>query len=90
MGKTKTKFIDDSAPVEEVKKSEPKKIVKDELVEKLKAELGLEETAKPAETTGSKKEEKQEKKGEETQVLKAKPRSKKYQEVSKNLDKSKT
>lgn len=93
MGKTKTKFIDDSAPAEEVKKATPKKVVKDELVEKLKAELGIEETAKPSVTPEVSKTEKVKQK-----VAKAKPgskpqaksRSKKYQEAAKDLDKTKT
>lgn len=82
MGKTKTKIIDDSQPEVEVKKPKKKSLVKDELVEKLKAELGIEEAPKKQE------EQKVEKRGEKPG--KSKPRSKKYQEVTKDLDKSKS
>lgn len=80
MGKTKIKLVDDSQPVEE----KPKKVgkPKDELVEKLKAELGIEETPKK-EAVKAEPVKKAEKPG------KAKPRSKKYQEASKDLDRSK-
>lgn len=110
MGKTKTKIIDDSLPQEEVKKSEPKKkgVVKDELVEKLKAELGIDQkdseklripadqnsgkseisetTGAPSlsEFSGTTKIKKPQK------PTKSKPRSKKYQEASKDLDKTKS
>lgn len=43
MGKTKIKTIDDSMPQEKVKKAAPKKKEKDELVAKLREELGIEE-----------------------------------------------
>lgn len=56
------------------------KIIKDELVEKLKAELGIEE----------KKETAAEPKAKAQKPGKSKPRSKKYQQVSKDLDRSKT
>lgn len=82
MGKTKTKIIDDSQPEVEVKKPKKKALVKDELVEKLKAELGIEEAPKKQE------EQKVEKRGEKPG--KSKPRSKKYQDVTKDLDKSKS
>lgn len=77
MGKTKTKLIDDSLP-----QGKPK----DKLVEKLKAELGIKEaSAQPigqsAQTSG---------KGKKAQPQKEKPRSKKYQDAVKNLDKTKT
>lgn len=76
MGKTRTKIIDDSQP----KKGKPK----DELVEKLKAELGMEEEKKldvqSAKPTSKVKH----------PTSKTKPRSKKYQQVSKDLDRSKT
>ena len=45
MGKTKTKIMDDSLPQEEVKEPRKKLGRQDELVEKLKAELGIEETS---------------------------------------------
>ena len=86
MGKTKTKFIDDSAPLEEVK-STAKKVVKDELVEKLKAELGIEEPAKVK--VEAEEETKQEAKPvKKAQTIKSKPRSKKYLEKSKDLDRT--
>lgn len=88
MGKTKIKIVDDSQPVEEKK---PKKVGKpkpfdktqgrDELVEKLKAELGLEEAPKEEEQKVEKRMEKPDK---------TKPRGKKYQEAVKDLDRSKS
>ncbi len=92
MGKTKTKFIDDSQPTEEVKaKPEPKKEVKDTLVEKLKAELGIEEKKlEVVKETKEKTEETQKETKKKYPASKAKPRSKKYQEVSKDLDRSKS
>ncbi len=85
MGKTKIKSIDESA--EEVKKPAKKLGRSDELVEKLKAELGVEKVE-------TKKAEKKEEVKVETKKVskpgKEKPRSKKYQEVSKDLDRSKT
>lgn len=85
MGKTKIKIIDES--VEEVKKPVKKLGRSDALVEKLKAELGIEEkteTKKVEKKAEVKVEKKVEKPG------KAKPRSKKYQQVIKDLDRSKT
>ncbi|TSC86374.1 MAG: Ribosomal protein [Microgenomates group bacterium Gr01-1014_7] len=78
MGKTKIKTIDDSAPQEESKTSKPKppKKGEDALVEKLKEELGI----KPEKQQVS----------EPQKPGKAKPRSKKYLEASKDLDRSKT
>ncbi len=70
------------------------RIAKDELVEKLKEELGIKEKPRPeddqpmAEKVEEKKEEKETKKTEKPG--KAKPRSKKYQEVAKDLDRNKT
>lgn len=88
MGKTKTKFIDDSAS-----KPEPKKVVKDALVEKLKAELGMEdaiETKPQAQEANESKEETKPVKKVAPKKGKSKPRSKKYQEVSKDLDRTKS
>ena len=73
------------------------RIAKDQLVEKLKEELGIEEKEKPK--VEEKKEEKKEfqpekkvqKPGKATHPSSGgKPRSKKYQEISKDLDRSKT
>ena len=83
MGKTKTKIMDDSIQQEKVKKSGRR----DELVEKLKAELGVSEPAKqqtkPPETP---------KPASKIQhpTSKSKPRSKKYQGAVKDLDRNKT
>lgn len=95
MGKTKTKFIDDSQVVEEPKKAgKPKDEsfgrTQDKLVEKLKAELRIdqndsEKLSRPEDQKSGESEKKQPKK-----VDKSKPRSKKYQEVSKDLDRYKT
>jgi len=72
MGKTKIKTIDD--PAKEEKKPAKKLGRQDELVERLKAELGVtEEKTKEIHHPSSKK-----------------IRSKKYQEASKDLDRSKT
>ncbi|MBI2599363.1 50S ribosomal protein L1 [Candidatus Daviesbacteria bacterium] len=98
MGKTKTKLIDDSLPQDqEVKKEAPKSKPKDELVEKLKAELGIgaeepQRKPEPKTVTSSETKQKEEKKPakQKTQAEKSKPRSKKYQEAVKDLDKSKT
>lgn len=84
MGKTKTKFIDDSQPVEEPKKAGKPK---DELVEKLKAELGITEETKEEPKKELKKTEKKKVKQLER---KEGPRSKKYQEVIKDLDRAKS
>lgn len=70
MGKTKIKTIDDSVA--------PKK-EQDQLVEKLKAELGIEKTEKPTQPKAVVKE-----------VASSKKRSKKYLEASKDFDRSKT
>lgn len=97
MGKTKTKIMDDSQPTEEVKKPIRKLGRQDDLVERLKAELEAEPTQEAGEATT---ETPQTKKAEEqpTEILKkkakkmgkAKPRSKKYQEAIKDLDKSRS
>lgn len=71
MGKTKIKTIDDSQAEPEVKSEE-----KDELVEKLKEELGI----KPPEKSEPKI----------SKPTSVKQRSKKYLEVSKDLDKTKS
>lgn len=103
MGKTKTKIIDDSAPVEEKKpkkeraKSEPKEsspVILNEAKrsEESPANAGIpdklgDSSATPASgvaTPQNDKPKKAQKPG------KAKPRSKKYQEVSKDLDRSKS
>lgn len=75
MGKTKIKTIDDSVASEKVPKKE-----QDTLVEKLKEELGVEvkEKPKPAQAVKVAKPTKQ------------KPRSKKYLEASKDLDRNKS
>ncbi len=87
MGKTKTKIIDDSQEQESTK---PSKLVRklrlqDDLVEKLRAELEVEESGKPpvVKTTTTETSKKTQKPG------KTKPRSQKYQEVMRGLDKSK-
>ena len=72
MGKTKIKTIDDSQLVVEAK-SKPK----DELVEKLKAELGIENAEKPTQP-------------EPVKVASSQKRSKKYLEASKDLDRNRT
>lgn len=79
MGKTKTAIIDDSV-AEEIKPQKTKRI-KDDLVEKLKEELGgeIKETEAPKEV----------KKTKESKD-KSKPRSKKYMDVAKEVDKNKT
>lgn len=118
MGKTKTKFIDDSSLVEEVKKSAPKKQnqddsfggTQDKLVEKLKAELGMTDEVKPDETKVARGDTEESTRREaagakaiedarrDTEVAgpraqkkpgKEKPRSKKYKEISKDLDRDK-
>ena len=106
MGKTKTKIIDDSLPVEEPthpsfggkKKSERR----DDLVEKLKAELEvndapiiairqLAEKQSPEEEIATSPSAPRDDEKKKTQKPgKEKPRSKKYQEVSKDLDRTKT
>ncbi len=106
MGKTKIKTIDDSQPVEEKPKKKAAK-PKDELVEKLKAELGMdqnnsEKPSKPegqisgesdiSETTGKQSLSEFSEKTKVQKIEKAgksKPRSKKYLEASKDLDRSK-
>ncbi len=81
MGKTKTKVMDESQPLAE-SKSVKKLGRQDDLVEKLKAELeGVGEAVIVAEKPAKRKKQKQ---------GKIKPRSKKYQEVVKDLDKTKT
>jgi len=92
MGRPKVKVIDDSQPEIEVKQKVQKGKPKDELVEKLKAELGISDapliatppTATQLQAGHNDKPKKPQKPGKE------KPRSKKYQEVSKDLDRSKT
>lgn len=101
VGKTKTKIMDDSIQVEKVKKPAKKLGRTDELVEKLKAELGVdqkdsEKLSKPedlisgksdvSETTG--KLSPSEKKSQASSKIK--PRSKRYQETVKDLDRNKT
>lgn len=81
MGKTKIKTIDDSAPVEEPKKK------KDSLVDKLNAELGIEQKKEEIHPQPSivKKPSSKIKHPTSKRV-----RSKKYQEVTKDLDKTQT
>lgn len=99
MGKTKTKIMDESQPLKEAK---PGKRLgrQDDLVEKLKAELeGIGESS-PKKDTVSKpivaSEPKETVKADESPKEKSqkpgkvKPRSKKYQEIVKDLDKTKT
>ena len=95
MGKTKTKIMDDSSPQEESKKPAKKLGRQDELVEKLKAELGMEVQTI---ATGNSKLEKSvqpqpsklKKPASSIQSPTSKKiRSKKYQEVAKDLDKAK-
>lgn len=98
MGKTKTKFIDDSQPVEVDKtKPEPNRTqdkpfgrTQDRLVEKLKAELGIESENQPTEKADSVAPKTESPARQKKTPSKSKPRSKKYQETSKNLDRSKT
>ncbi len=96
MGKTKTKIIDDSLP-EEVKKVEKKKPVEkpgEDLIAKINAELGVSE---PAEKKAQKEvfKEKLQKtvsekpKRQTANAPKKKPRSKKYQEVTSEIDRTK-
>lgn len=82
MGKTKTKIIDDSMPEKEEIKPQKTKRIKDDLVEKLKEELSSETQAS---TVASRDEKKQ-----KISKDKSKPRSKKYMDVAKDLDKTKT
>ncbi len=98
MGRTKTKIIDDSLPEEEVKKSsdkpstnQAKKGTTDTLLESLKEELGIvEERPEPsAAKTMEGKEEKEAKPKKTLKPGKVKYRSKKYQEATKDLDKTK-
>ncbi len=96
MGKTKTKIMDDSQ-AEEAKKPAKRLGRRDELVEKLKAELEAEELkekqAKPEAVKTISEVKTQSEPTTKTKYQKpgkSKPRSKKYQEVSKDLDKSKT
>lgn len=75
MGKTKIKTIDDSAPAEEAKKEKPQEVKA--------AEVAKPEAPIPT-PPNLPKSPKSSKPG------KAKPRSKKYQEITKDLDRSKT
>lgn len=90
MGKTKIKTVDESQPVEEAK-SKKKLGRTDELVEKLKAELGVTEE-KTIEDRGIHPQPSTLKKPSSTinYPSSKKVRSKKYQEASKDLDKSKS
>ncbi len=93
MGKTKIKTIDDSAEKTEEKPHFAKAPRgKDELVEKLKQELGIEEPKKDAgQALPAGRQASMTKKAIETKkpVSLKKQRSKKYLEVSKDLDRSK-
>ncbi len=84
MGKTKIKILDDSQTEPEKTAKKPGK--RDELVEKLKQELGIEEPIKEEPAKTVKKEIKTYKKTEES----SQKRSKKYLASSKDLDKTKT
>lgn len=93
MGKTKVKIIDDAQQTEEVKKP-PKQAVKkeDELVARLKEELGVEETKEVKSQKSKGKSTSQKEKVEERQEevkLKTKPRSKKYQQAISQIDRQK-
>lgn len=106
MGRTKTKVIDDSSQAEEVKVTKKAKQGKDEMVERLREELGIEEAPKVApqakeeaktERAAEQEEEKKEAKPKEEakpkqhpKVGKQKPRSKKYQEAAKLVDPEQT
>lgn len=102
MAKTRVKVIDDSQPEAEEVKTPTKQAQgpqRDEFVEKLKAELGIEEEAKPVKETKPAKEEKKaeekaetkkEEKKAEPKKGKEKPRSKKYKEVAALVDKNTT
>ncbi|MDP3733354.1 MAG: hypothetical protein Q8Q91_02315, partial [Candidatus Daviesbacteria bacterium] len=88
MGKTKIKILDDSQLEPEKTAKKPEK--RDELVEKLKLELGIEEPQPEASQPVA---EKKEIKKEIKTYKKAEPskkRSKKYLESSKDVDKTKT
>lgn len=102
MGKTKTIIIDDSKPKAEVKskklkvKNEEKSLKRkeeDSLVAKLREELGIEEeekeTAKSSATKASGALRIDEPATKTKKPGKAKPRSKKYLEATKDLDRSK-
>jgi|SRR3989344_8880672 len=104
MGKTKTKIMDDSLPVEETlakgqsssgrKKSEKR----DDLVESLKAELSVNDAPVIASEAKQSSQEREEIAAEPSAPRndkpqkpgKTKPRSRKYQEISKDLDRTKT
>lgn len=88
MGKTKIKIID--AQVEKTEQKIIKKLGRqDDLVEKLKAELkGVGETPTPKKEEPAVAADKPKQKAQ--RPGKSKPRSKKYQEIVKDLDKSKT
>lgn len=106
LGKTKIKAIDDSQPAQDAKKPAKKLGRHDDaLVEKLKEELGIEEKAVPVipsvseesadlkkesgDLSASPQDDKKEIK-KNAKPGKSKPRGKKYQESSKDLDRSKT
>lgn len=92
MGKTKTKIMDDGQ-VEESKKPAKKLGRQDELVERLKAELEDEAPTKKGvkpEKVLETKPTQETPKARPKKPGKVKPRSKKYQEISKDLDKTKT
>lgn len=82
MGRPKIKIIDDSLPEAKIKDN---KKPKDDLVAKINEELGVKEEVRPKADQPV-----AEKKKAPSPAAKTKPRSKKYQEVSKNLDKSKS
>ncbi|MBI2600980.1 50S ribosomal protein L1 [Candidatus Daviesbacteria bacterium] len=98
MGKTKTIVIDDSLPQKEVKKTESKKPEQkpgEDLIAKINAELGVEEQTpqkkEVKQTTEQEKEEKPEtkKKAKSKVPISKKVRSKKYQEATAEIDKTK-
>jgi large subunit ribosomal protein L1 len=95
MGKTKLKIMDDSAPVEEEKKKKARKkeVTKSSEVESV-VETETKESQKSVEKvvmddSASQTKFKNQEKSESSKTKKAKPRSKKYIEISKDLDKSK-
>lgn len=87
MGRPKVKIIDDSKPAEEPKKKVLKKQSKDDLVAKINAELGVEEKPKTIEVEPPKLKSKPLRGSTSKKV---KPRSKKYREIIKDLDKTKS
>ncbi len=98
MGKTKIATIDDSATEEKIKKApmvkKPLQKGEDSLVAQLKEELGMTEptpviASEAKQSTQESAEKAEEPKKKSQKPGKAKPRSKKYQEISEDLDRTK-